>query len=39
LDSVCADYVSVIRNWAPLKEWTEAAQAEPDHYKELDAEF
>lgn len=39
LDSVCGDYVTVIRNWAPLREWTEAAKAEPDHFKELDAEF
>jgi len=39
LDPVCADYVTVIRHWAPLAEWTEAARAEPDHFKELDAEF
>ncbi len=35
----CADYVAVIRRWEPLVAWTEAAQAEPDHFKELDAEF
>jgi glutathione S-transferase len=39
MDSVCRDYVTVIRNWPPLVEWTAAARAEPDHYKELDAEF
>ena len=39
MDSVCTDYVTVIRNWPPLMEWTEAAKAEPDHFKELDAEF
>jgi len=39
MDGPCADYVAVIRRWAPLVEWTEAAQAEPDHFKELDAEF
>ena len=39
LDGPCADYVAVIRRWAPLAEWTEAAKAEPDHFKELDAEF
>jgi glutathione S-transferase len=39
MDAVCAAYVAVIRRWAPLVEWTGAAQAEPDHFKELDAEF
>lgn len=39
MDGPCADYVATIRRWAPLIEWTEAAQAEPDHFKELDAEF
>jgi len=39
MDGPCADYVATIRRWAPLVDWTEAAQAEPDHFKELDAEF
>jgi len=39
LDSVCGDYVAAIRRWPALIEWTEAARAEPDHFKELDAEF
>lgn len=39
MESVCLDYVSTIRRWPPLADWTEAAQAEPDHFKELDAEF
>jgi glutathione S-transferase len=39
LDETCAGYVATIRRWAPLVEWTEAAAAEPDHFKELDAEF
>jgi glutathione S-transferase len=39
MDGPCAGYVATIRGWAPLVEWTAAAQAEPDHFKELDAEF
>jgi len=39
MDGPCADYVATIRRWAPLVEWTEAAKAEPEHFKELDAEF
>jgi glutathione S-transferase len=39
MDGPCADYITTIRRWAPLVEWTDAARAEPDHFKELDAEF
>ena len=39
MDEACSGYVAVIRRWAPLVEWSEAAKAEPDHFKELDAEF
>jgi glutathione S-transferase len=39
MDEACAAYVATIRGWAPLVEWTAAAKAEPDHFKELDAEF
>jgi glutathione S-transferase len=39
MDSVCLDYVGTIRRWPPLLEWTAAAQAEPEQFKELDAEF
>ena len=39
MDEACAGYVSAVRRWEPLVEWTGAAQAEPDHFKELDAEF
>ena len=39
LDEPCAAYVSTIRSWAPMVEWSKAAAAEPDNFKELDAEF
>ncbi len=39
MDAACADYVAIMRQWAPMVEWAEAAKAEPDHFKELDAEF
>jgi glutathione S-transferase len=39
LDAPCAGYVETIRKWPPMVEWTRAALAEPDNFKELDAEF
>jgi glutathione S-transferase len=39
LDPACAAYVHTIRHWPPMLEWTKAAKAEPDNFKELDAEF
>lgn len=39
MDRPCAGYVATIRHWPPVVEWAEAARAEPDHFKELDAEF
>jgi glutathione S-transferase len=39
LDAACAGYVATIRAWPPMLEWTAAAMAEHDDFKELDAEF
>lgn len=34
-----AAYCATIAQWAPMREWTEAAQAEPEQMEELDVEF
>lgn len=39
LDPVCEDYRETIMGWALLREWIEAAKAEPDEMEELDVEF
>jgi len=39
LDGPCADYMAAVRAWGPMVEWASAAAAEPDNFKELDAEF
>ena len=39
LDPVCEAYRVTIMDWEPLKEWIEAAKAEPDEMEELDVEF
>lgn len=39
LDPVCAAYRDAILAWPLLREWTQAALAEPDDIEELDVEF
>jgi glutathione S-transferase len=39
LDPASAGYVATILAWPPMQHWTDAAQDELDHFKELDAEF
>jgi len=39
LDPVCAAYRDAILAWPLVREWTEAALAEPDDIEELDVEF
>lgn len=39
MDSAGLDYVATIRRWPPMLDWAELARAEPDQFKELDAEF
>jgi len=39
LDPVCATYRDAILAWPLLREWTQAALAEPDDIEELDVEF
>lgn len=35
----CATYCQTIADWAPMREWYEAAQAEPEDIIELEVEF
>lgn len=39
LEDACASYCAHIRKWAPLLEWSEAAQREPELIDELEVEF
>lgn len=39
LDPACEAYRATIMDWAPMREWIEAALAEPDEMEELDVEF
>jgi glutathione S-transferase len=39
LDATCEAYRETIMSWAPMREWIEAARAEPDELEELDVEF
>lgn len=39
LDPVCRAYVKTVTDWAPMRDWTKAALAEPEEVEELDAEF
>ncbi|MGR3321740.1 MAG: glutathione S-transferase family protein [Pseudooceanicola sp.] len=39
LDPLLSAYCDTIFDWAPMKEWTEAALAEPDELVELEVEF
>jgi glutathione S-transferase len=39
LDDRCASYRDTIMGMRAVVEWVEAAQEEPDHLEELDAEF
>lgn len=39
LDDRLEAYVDTILDWAPMKEWTEGALAEPDEIVELEVEF
>lgn len=39
LDQPLSEYCETVFDWAPMKEWTEAALAEPDEIIELEVEF
>lgn len=39
LDHACAAYARVLMDWAPMREWCDAALAEPDEVLELEVEF
>ncbi len=39
LDSDCAAYCATVMAMQPMREWTDAAKAEPDEVVELDVEF
>jgi len=39
LDDPCRAYCDTIFDWAPMREWTEGALAEPDEMLELEVEF
>ena len=39
LDPQCAAYCKAIMNWPAMREWVEAAKAEPEELDELDVEF
>jgi glutathione S-transferase len=39
LDSDCAAYCTAIMEMPPMREWVQAARAEPDEMVELDMEF
>ena len=39
LSEPCEGYCRTITDWAPMKEWTAAAMAEPEEMEELDVEF
>jgi len=39
LDVDCAAYCAQVMDWAPMRDWIEAAQREADHVDELDMEF
>lgn len=39
LDPVSEAYRTTLLEWAPLREWIEAARAEPDELEDLDIEF
>ncbi|MGD9917077.1 MAG: glutathione S-transferase [Paenirhodobacter sp.] len=39
LDDKLEAYVDTILDWAPMREWTEAALAEPEEIEELEVEF
>ncbi|MEJ2410891.1 MAG: glutathione S-transferase [Novosphingobium sp.] len=39
LSPPCEAYCRTIADWAPVKEWTAAAKAEPEEMEELDVEF
>ncbi|HSH99390.1 MAG TPA: glutathione S-transferase family protein [Reyranella sp.] len=39
LDPACAAYRDLILRWAPMLEWRNAAQTEPEEVEELDVEF
>lgn len=39
LDPVCEEYRRTIMEWPPMREWIEAALAEPEELDELDVEF
>jgi glutathione S-transferase len=39
LDPLCAGYKERVLAWAPMREWRDAALAEPEEVEELDIEF
>lgn len=39
LSEPCEAYCRTIADWAPMREWTAAAMAEPEEMEELDVEF
>jgi len=39
LDPVCDAYCTHVMDWAPMQEWIEAAQREPEQIEELEVEF
>lgn len=39
LDDPLEAYIDTVLDWAPMKEWTEGALAEPDEIEELEVEF
>ncbi|MCR8546980.1 glutathione S-transferase family protein [Salipiger sp. P9] len=39
LDDALEAYIDTVLDWAPMKEWTEGALAEPEEIEELEVEF
>lgn len=39
LSSLCQNYCATMLNWAPMREWVNSAQSEPEEIIELDIDF